>query len=356
MDFPTIMLLLVLIGIIFNLFLHFTSKKDDGSHRVSDRVDVLNKNMIDTMTNMQKIMNDRMKENAEFQQKGSKEVGVRLDNAAKAVHMVTAKLAKVEEANKRIYDIGKDISSLQEILKTPKLRGNLGELFLEDLLTQIFPKEHYSLQHRFKDGTIVDAMIMLRDNMVSVDSKFPLENFVHMINREKENDENEAKKERKLFVTQVKKHISDIADKYIKTDEGTLDFALMYIPAENVYYETIMKDDMGLVAYAHEKKVFPVSPNSFYIYLQAILMGLRGMQIEKETKNIISGIGRMKKEFEKFEDDYRLVGKHLGNAASSFDKSDKRLEKFSGKMEFLEGMDNKGQGIGDEGKGDEKLL
>lgn len=335
MDFTTLLLGLVTIALIINIVLHFTKKNTDESLHVSDRVDRLNKDIVDTMTNMQKLMNERLKENLTYQQKGGENIGRRLE-------MVTAKLTQVEEANKRIYDIGKDISSLQEILRAPKLRGSLGELFLGDLLSQMFPKEHYTLQHAFKDGSIVDATISLRDNMlVPVDSKFPLENFIHMIEHQKDKDLESAKREKKLFITQVKKHIDDIANKYIKPDEGTFDFALMYIPAENVYYEIIIKDESELIQYAYQKKVFPVSPNSLYIYIQAILLGLRGMQIEKETKNIIAGIGRMRKEFEKFEEDYRLVGKHLSNASSSYEKTDKGLENFSIKIQSLESIETK---------------
>ncbi len=340
MDMVSVLLGLILIGIVVVAFLQLR-KKDDGHFHVSDRVDNLNKQMVDTLMTMQKQMEERLKVTSEQTMQGSKHLGDRMDNAAKAVQSVMIEMAKLKEDSKKIFDVGKDIASLQDLLKAPKLRGNLGEFFLGDLLAQIFPAEHFSMQYRFKDGLTVDAVLMLKDDiLVPVDSKFPLENFLTMIQFQKEQNDGEALKARKLFITQVKKHIDDIASKYIRPEEHTLDFALMYIPAENVYYETIIRDDENLVTYAHKKKVFPVSPNSFYIYLQAILMGLRGLQIEKETKNILAGLSKMSQDFGKFGEDFKLIGTHLGRAQGSYENSEKRLEKFQDSVgNLLKGRD-----------------
>ncbi|MBU1992620.1 MAG: DNA recombination protein RmuC [Patescibacteria group bacterium] len=293
--------------------------------------------------NMQKMMADRLesmtKQVSTSLDRSQRSVGERLDTAAKVVNTVNARLSKMEESNKRIHDIGKDISSLQEILRAPKLRGSLGELFLGDLLAQIFPKEHYTMQYCFKSGEKVDAVIHLRnDLMVPVDAKFPLENFKKMIEANKNDDEKDATAFRKIFVTDVKKHIDAIAGKYILPSEGTFDFAIMYIPAENVYYETIVKDaeDKSISQYALAKKVIPVSPNSFYIYLQAILMGLQGLQIEKSAKEIFTNLAALRTDFGRFGEDYSLVGKHLGHAQGSFEISQKRLMKLENKLENVE--------------------
>lgn len=328
-----ILLVLVILGLGILIVLQLRKRDDSGHHHVSERIEDLNQKMVETMLKMQSQMEERLKATTEQGDRSTKHLGDRMDMAAKAVKEVMIKMTEVEAGNKRIYDVGKDIASLQEILKAPKLRGNLGELFLGDLLSQILPPEHFALQHHFKDGLTVDAVIVLKDGvLVPVDSKFPLENFMVMLAEEKEGHEEGAQRAKKLFANQVKKHIDDIAEKYIRPDEHTLDFALMYIPAENVYYETIIKGTEDLVGYAHKKKVFPVSPNSFYIYLQAILMGLRGLQIEKETKNIIAGLGRIHKEFEKFTEDYRLVGKHISNAHGAYEDGEKRMEKFSDRV------------------------
>src|SRR3990167_8547115 len=169
-------------------------------------------------------------------------LGQRLDNAAKVVGQVQGKLGQLEEASLKIFEVGKDIGSLKEILQAPKLRGNLGEFFLGELLGQIFTKDQYELQYRFKSGESVDAIIKLSGWFVPVDSKFPLECFMRYL---EEKHETQKRNLKKLFVTEVKKQIDKIAEKYILPAEGTSEFDLMYIPAENVYYEIIVKDELS---------------------------------------------------------------------------------------------------------------
>jgi DNA recombination protein RmuC len=279
-------------------------------------------------------VNERLKESSEILQKSQQSLGERLDNAARVVGNVQKSLGSLEEANRKIYEVGKDIASLQEILRAPKLRGGLGEFFLGDLLGQILPSAHFTTQFSFRSGEKVDAVIKLGGSLVPVDSKFPLENFKRMLEGVTEDDKNKA---RRQFVADVKKHIDAIATKYILPDEGTYDFALMYIPAENVYYETIIKDDAGggdksISQYALSKKVIPVSPNSFYAYLQAIVLGLKGMKIEERAKEIIQYLGRLEGDFSRFKEEFNLVGKHLGHAQSSFQSADKRLDQFGQKL------------------------
>jgi len=278
-------------------------------------------------------VNERLKDNAEVLSKTQQSLGERLDNAARVVGQVQRSLGGLEEANRRIYEVGKDIASLQEILRVPKLRGGLGEFFLEDLLGQILPPQHFATQYCFRSGDKVDAVIKLGASLVPVDAKFPLENFKRILDAVSDDDKNRAKKQ---FVSDVKKHIDAIAAKYILPDEGTYDFALMYIPAENVYYETIIKEDGAeekhLSYYAMTKHVVPVSPNSFYAYLQAIVMGLRGMKIEDRAKEIIEYLSRLQGDFGKFREDFALLGKHLGHAQSGFQNADRRLEQFSQKL------------------------
>ena len=265
-------------------------------------------------------------------------INQRLEHTTKAVTDVQANLAKLEESNKRIYEVGKDISSLQEILRAPKLRGGLGELLLGDLLSQILPPENFELQHAFKSGEKVDAVVRLGDGLVPVDSKFPLENFQKTIKAETD----EGKRQfRKLFTSDVKKHVDSIASKYILPDEKTYEFALMYIPAENIYYETIIKDEetgegRSISSYALEKKVIPVSPNTFYIYLKTILLGLKGMKIEEKALDIIRSLQRLRGDFVKFEQDFSKIGTHLSHASSSYDSAEKRLERFGDKLGQVE--------------------
>lgn len=260
-------------------------------------------------------------------------IGTRLDNAAKVFGEVQKGLGTVMQATERVYEIGKDISTLQEILRAPKLRGTLGELFLGDLLSQILPAQHYTLQYKFKSGEAVDAVIHIGQGLVPVDSKFPLENFKKIIEATSEEEKRVA---RKKFISDVKKHIDDISKKYILPDEGTFDFALMYIPAENVYYETIIKEDSSeektISSYALDKRVIPVSPNSFYAYLQAIVLGLKGMRIEKNARVILENLMRLKGDFARFRDDFEVLGKHISSAKAKYEESEKKLTNLEEKF------------------------
>jgi len=269
-----------------------------------------------------------------------KAMDTRLDGAAIVIKEVSRQLGQLSEKTQQLSDIGKDISSLQDILRSPKLRGNMGELFLGDLLAQILPPEHYQLQYTFQDGGKVDAVIRLQAGLVPVDAKFPLENFQRLVKTE---SPEEKKALRRTFLQDVKKHVDAITTKYIRTDEGTFDFALMYIPAENVYYETIIKDDElgadgALFGYALTRRVIPVSPNSFYAYLQTVLLGLKGLRVEESAREIINHLARLNQEFDRFSESFRLVGDHLENALKKYEEAQKRLLKVEGKMEQLDGL------------------
>ena len=306
--------------------------RSEGILLIEQRLENLSKGMMDHLNAVTTQVNAHLKENREAIQGSTKHVGERLDNASRVVGALQHKLGELGEATKQVFMVGKDISSLQEILRAPKLRGGLGELFLGDLLSQILPPAHYKLQYRFKSGEAVDAIVKLRDDkLVPIDSKFPLENFKKMLETEAEEDKLRF---RKQFLSDVKKHIDKIAKLYILPDEGTFDFALMYVPAENVYYETIIKgdDEHSLMHYAYSRRVIPVSPNTFYVYLQAILMGLRGMQVEKGAADILKNLARLTGDLEKFKGDFDLVGTHLTRAKNSYEDSTKRLDRFQSKL------------------------
>jgi DNA recombination protein RmuC len=259
-------------------------------------------------------------------------VGERLDSASLVFGQVQKDLSSLSAATQRVFEVGKDIASLQEILKAPKIRGGLGELFLGDLLSQVLPESSVKQQYKFKNGDTVDAVLTLGQGMLSIDSKFPLENFRRLINGTNEEEKRQA---RKTFINDVKKHIDSIASKYILPDEGTFDFALMYIPAENVYYELIIKDTddkNSLSSYALSKKVIPVSPNSFYAYLQSILLGLKGSRVEKNAHRIIQYLERLKGDMERFKQDFDVLGRHIVNLKNKYDEADKRLDTFAGKL------------------------
>jgi DNA recombination protein RmuC len=261
-------------------------------------------------------------------------VGDRLDTAARVVGQVQKSLGELGQASQRIFEVGKDISGLTDLLRSPKMRGGLGEYFLQDLLSQILPAAHFELQHGFKSGDVVDAVVRLGARLVPVDAKFPLENF-RRFTESAADDERRAW--RKKFAGDVKRHVDAIAGKYILPDEGTYDFALMYIPAENVYYECVVKaeeagDEAALMDYALKKRVVPVSPSSFYAYLQAIVLGLRGFQIEENARLIMQNLARLQGDVQRFSDDFELVGRHLSNAKTKHDDAARRLERVQDKL------------------------
>lgn len=293
----------------------------------------------DQMRNLSEQLNTRMQETNSSLQKTQSAVGDRLDNAAKIISSLQHKLGDLEASNRQILDVGQGIKDLKDILKSPKLRGNMGEFFLEDLLRQILPAGSYEFQHHFRSGDAVDATIRVGDGIVSVDSKFPLETFQRLL-KIPDDQVDAKKKERKAFLTTIKKHADAISKKYILPNEGTYDFAFMYIPAENVYYETIIRDDIldnesSLYSWLLERKVIPVSPNSLYAYLQVVILGLKGMRIQESAKHILKNLDRLQNELDRFRNDYSVLGKHLRNAGNSYESSTRRLEKFQDRYSQL---------------------
>ena len=243
-------------------------------------------------------------------------------------------LGELSEAGRRMEQVGKEVAGLNDLLKAPKVRGGLGELLLGDLLSQTLTPDQFSLNHMFKSGERVDAVITLRTAMVPVDAKFPLESFQRLLAAE---DDNERSKHKREFARVVKGHIDDIARKYILPDEGTFDFALMYIPAENVYYETIIRDEQlgderGILGHALEKRVIPVSPNSFFAYLQAIAFGLKGLQIEKRAQEIMGYLSRLEGDFGRFTLEFETLGGHLDRARNKYEEAARSLNRFEEKL------------------------
>src|SRR3989338_1582601 len=206
----------------------------------------------------------------------TKAINTRLDRAAEVIQGVSTELGRVQE-------IGRSMKDLQDFLKSPKLRGNIGEQVMNDLLEQYFPQAHFDLQYQFISGERVDEIIKTDKGLIPIDAKFPLENFQRLSRAETEEEQSVALRD---FVKDVKKHITDISKKYILPAENTVDFALMYIPSETVYYE-IIRNDEDLNRFAQEKRVFPVSPNSFYYFMKVVMIGLEGKHIEEASRKIL---------------------------------------------------------------------
>jgi len=253
----------------------------------------------------------------------------RLETASKTTTQVHERLVKLDEANAQMLERAKELSRLEHALRPPKARGGFGELMLENLLRDRLPATAYSLQYGFKGGERVDAVIRV-SRMVPVDAKFPLDNFARLAEAQ---DTAERELHEKAFARDVKGHIDSIASKYIRPDEGTYEFAFMYLPSEAVYYELACGKTGELLKYAHERQIVPVSPSTFTAYLQMIVLGLKGMQIEEHAQEVMAYCAQLQKDFGRFKEDFDLVGTHLGRAQTKFVDADKRLDKFETKLD-----------------------
>lgn len=279
-------------------------------------------------------VNDRLNQMSQAIAESNKVISSNLGNATQIFGNIKENLGRLEATNQSIIDISKDISSLQELLRAPKFRGQFGENLLEGLLAQVLPKDHYQMQYHFKTSDAVDAVVKLGGRLVPIDAKFSLENFQKMVQAA---GEPEKAAYRKKFIQDTKNRIDEISAKYILPQENTYDFALMYIPAENVYYEIIIAEN--IFAYSIAKKVIPVSPNTFYAYLQVICLGLKGLKIEENAGRILKSLSALSLDLGKFKEDFDLLGGHLSNAGRKYEDSQKRLEKFANK--FIDAQDTK---------------
>jgi DNA recombination protein RmuC len=259
----------------------------------------------------------------------------------KQIRLFTKETIQIREDLKQIQEKVKDVSSFQEIFKSPKLRGQWGEASLEHILAQYFPSELWERQHTFSSGEQVDAILKLPNNKVlPIDSKFSSENFERMIRAESDSEKRDY---RKKFIQDTKNRIEEISSKYILPSEGTIDLALMYIPAEAIYYEIMfrMKEE-ELVQYAWKRKIFLTSPNTIYLALRTIAYWFKDTQISKQTQEILKRLNRISQDAGKLAKDFSKLGNHLRNAVSSYDSSEKRLSLFSDRVEkLLEIKENK---------------
>ena len=256
-----------------------------------------------------------------------------LTASAATMESIGKQLEGVRTSADRILEVGQDISSLQDILSPPKLRGGFGEMLLERLLAQILPQANCRFQHRFRSGEAVDAVIQLGPSLVPVDAKFPMESFNRVLAAASDDERTKLRRE---FVRAVRGHVDNVA-KYIRPDEGTFDFALMYIPAENVYYETIVKSELDAEAgtlqeYALQRRVIPVSPNCLYAYLQAIVFGLRGMRVERQAQQIVEHLQGLQGDFGRFQDGFRILGVHMRDAANKYADLERRVANLDNKL------------------------
>jgi DNA recombination protein RmuC len=254
-------------------------------------------------------------------------------NVANHLGEVREKMGMVFQASQKIQELAGGMTRLEDLLKPPKVRGGLGEKFLEHALSDVLPPGSWTMRHVFPDGTIVDAAIRVGEFLVPVDSKFPLENF----RRSKEAvDESERRRARRDFAGDVRRHVEAIATKYIRPGDGTYDFAFMYVPSEAVYCEIAFdEENVSLADWARERGVIAVSPRLLHVYLATVCTGLRGMAVEERAKEILEHLSDLRREWSLVEDPFRTLGSHLRNSQKQYDAASRAFDRFGGKLETI---------------------
>lgn len=251
---------------------------------------------------------------------------------------VTRKLTTVDETNKQIVGFASQLQSLEQVLKNPKRRGVLGEYFLERVLSSVLPPQNFKLQYPFKNGEIVDAAIFTKDYIIPIDAKFSLTSYNRLAEAATTAERDVHARQ---FKSDLKARINETA-KYIRPEEGTYDFAFMFVPADGVYYELLQLEiasntgaEMDIVEYAFSKKVILVSPVTLFAYLQTVLQGLRALQIEESVKKIQENISRMQKYLNRYTHNLNKLGTHLGHAMSSYEKSALEMQNLNKEVETI---------------------
>ena len=247
---------------------------------------------------------------------------------------LSRQLGSLGEQSQRIGELAKDIGSLQDLLRAPKARGGFGELLLERLLHDALPAGAYEVQYTYKDGSRVDAVVRYSGRIVPIDAKFPNETWNALA---KAVDETDRRTKKRAFLQQVRRHI-DAVGRYVSPADGTIDFAVMYIPSESIYYDLVLREEEGepdLRAYCAERKVIPASPNTLLAYLQVVSLGVRGLAMQERTRELQQGVAAVRREFERFVELHDQLGRHLENATKKFDETDRALSRASSAIETL---------------------
>lgn len=327
--FIIIIILIIGFGILAWLL---TKQKKDGSQ---DQSLLMLQNQMNEIT---KTLDTKLGESTKMFQS-------QFGESAKIIQHVTEKLTKLDETNRQVVNFADQLKNLQDILKNPKQRGVLGEYYLETVLKNVLPPKSYQMQYGFKDGSIVDAVVFVKDKIIPIDSKFSLENYERILGAI---DTSEKEKLEKLFKQDLKNRI-DETSKYIKPSEGTMDFAFMFIPSEAIYYDLLINkvgavqiSTQDLIEYAFkDKHVIIVSPTSFLAYLQTVLQGLRALQIEESAKEIRKNVESLQKHLLNYDEYMQKLGSQLGTAVNTYNVSYKEFKKVDKDVMRVTGKDSK---------------
>jgi len=319
-----IIILVLIVGFVIVYRKGFLKGDDQSLIMLQNQISELNRTLDAKLGESTKVMRDQSGQNT------------------KIVEQVVRELTKVGEGQKQVADVATQLQRLQDILKNTKQRGMLGEYSLKVILDNYFP-HNYESQYEFKDGTKVDFVLKVRDKLIPIDSKFTLDNYQRLLDAD---NKEERLKFESVFREDIKARINETA-KYIKPDEGTMDFAFMFIPAEAVFYDLlvnkvgVMKSNKkDLIQYAmSEKRVAIVSPSSFLAYLQTILEGLRAMKIEESTKQIIKRVEDLRRHINSYDEYMNRLGKNLGTTVNAYDRAYKELGKIDKDVLRITGED-----------------
>jgi DNA recombination protein RmuC len=317
-----ILLIVIISGLGFIVFFTFRKKPDNSNAEANklllQQINELSRSIDNKLGESQKEMNQSMRFQA--------------SETSRIIADITEKITRLDETNKQVVSFADQLKNLQDILKNPKQRGVLGEYYLETLLKNVMPPGSYQMQYPFPDGTIVDAVVFVKDKIIPIDSKFSLENY----NRISEtNDKTEKDRLEKIFVNDLKNRITETS-KYIQPDKNTMDFAFMFIPHEAIYYDLLINkignitdENENLIQRAANKyKVIIVSPTSFLAYLQTVLQGLKAMQIEDSAKDIVKRVGELGNHLRSYEETHQKLGNALGTVINHFNKSNNEFKKI----------------------------
>jgi DNA recombination protein RmuC len=311
-----ILVIVLLVGL-FVLFIFIYKRISEIKNQNSDKV------LLEWLKTTQSSISSNSTQMVTTLQENSRQLNARLERAAEIMQHVGREVGQMNE-------IGRSMKELQEFLKSPKLRGNIGEQVLKDLISQVFPKNSFHLQYEFKSGERVDAAIRTDAGILPIDSKFPMENFQKFCKADSDEERQIFKRE---FGRDVKRHIDAIAKKYILPDEGTMDFALLYVPSESVFYEIVNMDE--LLNYARDKRVYIVSPSTLYAHLQTILLSFEGKKIEEQSKEVFRLLRALKLDFEKVQASMDVLGKHIGNSSSQYSNVQKGFSGIEQKLDSV---------------------
>lgn len=308
----------LIVGLFFSIKKQIPQKEDGSVQILLSQINELSRTIDQKLGESQKEINQSMRYQS--------------TETSRIIADITEKITRLDETNKQVVSFADQLKNLQDILKNPKQRGVLGEYYLETLLKNVMPPGSYEMQYGFPDGTIVDAVVFVKDKIIPIDSKFSLENYNRITET---NDKAEKERLEKLFVNDLKNRITETS-KYIQPEQGTMDFAFMFIPHEAIYYDllinkigAIQEDTENLIQRAASKyKVIIVSPTSFLAYLQTVLQGLKAMQIEESAKDIVKRVGELKTHLKTYEESHQKLGSAINTVVNHFTKSNHEFRKI----------------------------